>query len=626
MKILRPYLQLNKISFTIWSLICFISLIIIGQLLGAYNLFLLTEILIWGLFAMSFDILFGYTGLLSFGQSMFFGIGTYGVLLSIKYLNVNIFEALLITILISFIVALITGYFALRLRGHYFVIITVIFSLVIFFFATHARWLTGGDDGITIELPKLKFLNIELSFYNPFVTYYFILTVISIIVMICWRLVHSPLGRVFTAIRENEERARFLGYNVQRFKLASYTISGIIGGIAGGLYTIILSYASTNFFYWTVSGDAVIWTIFGGKGTLLGSFLGALFFVVIKDELSSLFSFYPILVGTILIVFILKIPDGIVGLIKKKLAVFTLSNEGQKQIYKQKNDNISKKICDDEKTKFNSDMPILEIIKLTKKFNGLTAVNDVSFKMNFNDSTNILPPPSTVIIGANAAGKTTLFNLVTGLSKPDEGEIRFKGNILFKKNKNVNNQKDFQSEKILLKGIARTFQMINVFPNLTVYDNVWLGAQSRKNFFFNVKLALIKSESLTDVKEKVDSIINRIGLEEEKWKLAAQLSFGQQKMLEIGIALATDPKLLLLDEPLAGVSPKETNNFMRLLVELSQKTSLLIIEHDLDVVRELGFNTIVFNQGEKIAEGNPYDLLKRDDVKEIFLGEDTNAA
>lgn len=283
--------------------------------LGTYFRVFLTEILIWGLFAMAFDILYGYTGMLSFGQSTFFGIGAYAVALSMIRAESGLWMALLAALTSSLVLAAVIGYFAVKVSGHYFVIITVVFSLVFWRLSLEYKPLTGGDDGLSFEIPTLAVGPFELSLYNPVTNYYFVLGVVLLCFLVCLLVMHSPWGRIFISIRENEQRARLIGYHVERYKLLAFILSALFSGVAGGLYAITFRYSNASLLHWTVSGQAVVWAIVGGVGTLFGPFLGTGLIVSFTDYISFWFEHYPILVGAVIILMVVFAPKGILGIL-----------------------------------------------------------------------------------------------------------------------------------------------------------------------------------------------------------------------------------------------------------------------------------------------------------------------
>ncbi len=387
-----------------------VLLVLLPQLVTRAQRSLLTEILVWALFAVSFDVLYGYTGLLSFGHSAFFGVGAYALSLSVIHWGAPVPLAFLIgaagTCLFTCLVAAI----AVRLSGHYFVVITIVVSLVLFFAAMGLRNITGGDDGL--NFPRLRLFG-DLTFGDATVRYYTVLVVVSALYVVTRRVVESPLGVAWKAVRDNEARARLLGYNTNRLKFTAYVLSGTLAGIAGALYALINSYTTVEFLHWSLSGDPVMWTIVGGAGTLAGPVLGTLLLVFLRDFLSTvLISVYPILVGAILIVSITFFPKGIVGSVlawrrgRVRAAAPATSTP--------------RVLLDDSRERVDGrGPPILEARGLTRTFGGLVAVNGVDFTVRRGEI--------RAVIGPNGAGKTTLFNLITGVLPPTSGRILFRG-------------------------------------------------------------------------------------------------------------------------------------------------------------------------------------------------------
>ena len=304
------------------------GLIIAPHVLGNFQRVLLTEILIWGLFAMAFDLVYGYTGMLSFGQSTFFGIGSYALTLAILRGGIGLWSALILGVVAAAVLAALVGFVAVRIKGHYFVIITVIFSLVFFFWALNWTWLTGGDDGLSLKVPELSVGSWTLSLYDPTTNYYFVLTFCVASFLLCRRIVQSPLGKILLSIRENEHRARLVGYHVERFKLIAFVIAGGLSGLAGALYSLTFRYANAGLMHWTVSGDAVVWTLVGGTGTLLGPLLGAALLVTFTDYASAWFENYKIIIGVLIVLMVLLAPKGIAGLVRQRWALKTTTVDG----------------------------------------------------------------------------------------------------------------------------------------------------------------------------------------------------------------------------------------------------------------------------------------------------------
>jgi branched-chain amino acid transport system permease protein len=280
---------------------------------------ILAEIMIWGLLASSANLLLGYTGLLSFGQSLYFGFGAYGVAFGITRFGMGIVPSFLFAVAVATLAAAVAGVFAVRLTWHYFAIITVVFSLIFYLVAVGWKSLTGGDDGLSFALPPLaRFGDTELTLLDPTFQYFFILVVVAACYLLQWLVLRSPLGVAFTAVRENATRAGLVGLNPYLIRLASFIIAGFLAGVSGALFALFSRYASAQYMFWTVSGEAVIWTIVGGTGTLFGPAIGAALLILLREELSIYWEHYLIAVGVIVILVVTFAPKGIVGSLRSR--------------------------------------------------------------------------------------------------------------------------------------------------------------------------------------------------------------------------------------------------------------------------------------------------------------------
>jgi len=279
----------------------------------------LTELFVWILFAISFDLIFGYTGLLSFGQALFFGLGSYTVTILIRKFGLNTELSLLFSIVIPILFAWFVGYFSVKLTGIHFVIITIIFAIIGNVIGDTWTSLTGGADGLTFSPPPFRLGFFQINLMDIKGNYYFVLTIVAISFLFLRRMIQSPLGKVFISIRENEERARLIGYNAQRYKLIAFMIAGGLSGLAGGLYSLTLKYASAGYLHWSVSGHAVVYTIVGGMGTLIGPALGAGIVMSLEHYLINFLQATDLVVGIALVFMVLVAPKGLVGLIQSRL-------------------------------------------------------------------------------------------------------------------------------------------------------------------------------------------------------------------------------------------------------------------------------------------------------------------
>jgi len=280
-----------------------------------------TEILIWGLVAMSSDILIGYTGMVSFGHSAFFGLGMYGAaaaLLSVK--PANLWLALAYGLVAAAVVAAFVAFFSTRLRDIYFSITTLVFSQIFYVIIFTWTAVTGGENGLTFSRPALTVPGLFSMPFTPNTLHWFVLAVVAISYLVLRRITHSPFGMVLQSIRENEPRARAIGYAVERYKIVAVMLSGLFAGLAGVLYALQNRFAAPDFVFFVVSGEVVIFNVMGGVGTLVGPVVGAAFFLLLREGFSRFFTeYYLIWVGLIFIAMVIFMPQGLLGFMRRRL-------------------------------------------------------------------------------------------------------------------------------------------------------------------------------------------------------------------------------------------------------------------------------------------------------------------
>ena len=307
----------------LWT-VALLILVVLGLAplwLDAFQLGFLLKVLLWGLFAASFDVLFGYAGLLSLGHSVYFGLGAYGTAWMTLAYGPDAFPlALMVGVLMGGVAAAAIGALAVRTGSHGFIILTAVSALIVFLWAQSRRDLTGGDDGLTLPALPLALGGWEAGCADPGPAYLFALGVVVLGFWALWRLVRSPLGLALRCLRENELRAQALGYNVYALKWLAFTIAGLGAALAGALYALVNCHVSAALFSWLVSADVLIWTLFGGAGTLLGPLLGTGIFFALRELLSDLWpAGYPVLVGLALLGITRFLPRGIVGGLRELL-------------------------------------------------------------------------------------------------------------------------------------------------------------------------------------------------------------------------------------------------------------------------------------------------------------------
>ena len=282
---------------------------------------LATQVLIFGLFALGFNLLYGYTGLLSFGHAAYYGLGAYGTGIALAKLKVtSLWLALGLGFGTAMMGGALVGFFCLRRRGIYFAMLTLAFAQMLYFIAFHAADLTGGDDGLRgIPLHPLALPGGSVSLRNPLAFYYFAYVLVVLAVAGLKRILDSPFGAVLQAIRENSDRAVACGYDINRVKLLSFVFSASFAGLAGGLDALRLTVVPVDALYWSTSGQVVIMTLLGGAGTFFGPFVGAATYLVLADRLSIFFEYWPLVIGVIFMAFVLFLPKGIWGTLLARL-------------------------------------------------------------------------------------------------------------------------------------------------------------------------------------------------------------------------------------------------------------------------------------------------------------------
>jgi branched-chain amino acid transport system permease protein len=280
-----------------------------------------TEILVWGLLAMSSDILIGYTGMVSFGHSAFFGLGMYGAAAALLTVRPpNLWLALLYGLVAAALVAMFVAYFATRLRDIYFAITTLVFSQIFYVIIFTWTEVTGGENGLTFRQPALAIPGLFSTAFTSETLHWFILAVVTSSYLLLRRITQSPFGQVLQAIRENEPRTRAIGYHVERYKMMAVMLSGMFAGVAGVLYALQNKFAAPDFVFFLISGETVIFNVMGGVGTLVGPVAGAAFFLLLREGVSRFFTeYYLIPVGIIFTLMVIFLPQGLLGFLRRRL-------------------------------------------------------------------------------------------------------------------------------------------------------------------------------------------------------------------------------------------------------------------------------------------------------------------
>jgi branched-chain amino acid transport system permease protein len=309
----------QKLQNLLGPAILLLLLFIAPMVIPTYWIIVLTEILILGLMAVSFNLLFGYTGLLSFGQGAFFGVGAYTAALLLQNGYSNLFLILLAGMLMAFLASLVVGFFSVRLDEIFFAMITLGFGML--FYSSAHNWIdvTGGSDGLPVfTLPNLNLFGYELTFYTPNNMYFLVLVFVTLGCYLLWLIVHSPFGLILKALRENKQRVSFIGGDVRRLRIAAFSISGAFTGLAGVLFCIFNNMATPDFMHWSFSSKPVIMTVLGGSGVFLGPLFGAGIFFVLEQIIVQYSENWMFFLGLVLVPIVLFFPQGVFGTLRNK--------------------------------------------------------------------------------------------------------------------------------------------------------------------------------------------------------------------------------------------------------------------------------------------------------------------
>jgi branched-chain amino acid transport system permease protein len=576
------------------------------------------RILVWGLFGLGFDILFGFTGLLSFGQSAFYGTGGFvAAYLLTRAGFPNVMLALVIGMIAAAFVGYLVGLIALRRTGIYFAMITVAIAEVFFFveFNPLSDW-TGGENGLPgVPTPSFNLGFTTVHFTTGWSLYQFLALCYFVGVVIALRIVRSPVGAIFSAIRDNPLRATAVGHNIHGYKLTAFVIAAAYAGFAGGLLGVLQAFMPPDAFTFDTSGQLVMQTAIGGRGTLFGPLVGAAVWLFLQDFLQAalgLGAAWKLVLGTVFVLLVCFLRRGIVG--------------GLEDLYRWtfKHPKAAEASApavavaagprtaaapaaavpvpaQQQRASAGRSGPILQATGLTKRYGGLVANSDIDFTVNHGELRGI--------IGPNGAGKSTFFKMLTCEIPPTSGKIVFEG-------------KDITGTSVTdvcQHGLTKSYQVNQLFTGLTVRENIVIAALAKLRGKF--RLDMFRSlDSIPELNALVARTLELVNLTARPDTPVSELAYGEKRRLEIGLALATSPSLLLLDEPLAGMSPQERVETVKLLKSISRDRTMIIIDHDMDALFELAERVTVLQEGRVLVEGTPDEIKKSTAVQEAYLG------
>ncbi|MBP6514794.1 MAG: branched-chain amino acid ABC transporter ATP-binding protein/permease [Steroidobacteraceae bacterium] len=571
-----------------------------------FNQTTINRILIWGLVGIGFDLLFGFTGLLSFGQAAFFGTGgMFAAYLLTQTSFTNTIAAALAGTVVAGIIGYLIGLLALRRTGIYFAMITVAIAEVFFFLEFNPlSAYTGGENGLPgVPPPNLSLGFFEYTFssslgmYGFFAFWYFVGLVIAL------RIVRSPVGLVLRAIRDNPLRAQALGHDIRGYKMTVFVVAAMYSGFGGSLLGMLQGFMPPDAFMFHTSGEIVMQTAIGGAGWLFGPLLGATVWLYLSDLFQTTLNLgatWKLILGIVFVLLVVFLRHGLVGAI---VDLYTLirprpsalpapavatANPGEDTLLRRK-------------STASGTGPILQVTGLTKRYGGLVANSDIDFSVQHGELRGI--------IGPNGAGKSTFFKMLTCEVIPTSGQIIFAGRDIT----------DLGVADACQLGLTKSYQINQLFDRLTVRQNLAIAALGELRGKF--KLDLFKSvPKVRGLDPQIARTAKLVRLSERLDTPVSELAYGEKRRLEIGLALATSPSLLLLDEPLAGMSPQERVETVALLKSIAAGRTMIVIDHDMDAMFELVERITVLQEGRVLVEGTPDEIRNNAAVQEAYLG------
>lgn len=576
---------------TAW-IVAAVALCIAGATVPEFYVTLLNYVGLYALVALGLVLLTGVSGITSFGQAAFVGLGAYTTAVLTVHFGVSSWAGLASGLLITLAFALVLGSITLQLSGHYLPLATICWSMSLFYIFGNLESF-GGQTGLT-GIPAISVFDYVLDTGRRM--YFLIWAILFVVLLFTDNFLHSRIGRAMRALKANRETAENFGVNGRAIRLAVFVYAALLASLSGWLYAHLLRFVNPTPFGITMSIEYLFMAVVGGAGYVWGAVLGSFVITILREVLQDILpgilgrtgNFEIIVFGALVIVLLQLNRDKGFGAL---FAVF-----GQRRI-------AAAKERLKQETAFSSPGPVLEVKNVTKRFGGLVAVNDVSFSVKLG---KIL-----AVIGPNGAGKSTLFNLISGMLPLDGGEVWAGGQRL----------DTLRPHRIVQHGLARSYQHVQLVANQSVLDNVMFGAH-RRTAAGAVKagFGLDRREESKIVAEAIDKL-NKLNLKVHARDEAGSLALGKQRMVEIARALCAGPHILLLDEPAAGLRHAEKQELADLLKELqAEGMSIVLVEHDMRFVMQVADEIVVLNFGSKLAEGTPLAIRNDPKVREAYLG------
>ncbi len=547
----------------------------------------------YAVLGLGLNVVIGFAGLLDLGYAAFFAIGAYATAIFATKFGWNVWETLPAAVIAAGLSGAILGYPTLRLRSDYLAIVTLGFGEIVRLSFNNWDYVNGPDGIYGIPIPSIFGQQLDTQdWYMALVTLLLVL-----VIFITSNMSNSRLARGWIALRQDELAAEVSGVPTLKLKMWAYVVGGMIGGLAGSIFAIRIGLVNPSSFTLSVTITVLMLLVLGGSGSLGGILLGAAVVVGLPEVLRDVQQFRLLAFSVALIAIMILRPQGL----------------WPRKIHHPNLDSVASTDATDvvpRRAGAGAGEALLSIRGLSRSFGGVQAVRDVSF--------DIWPREVVSIIGPNGAGKTTLFNCVSRIQRSDAGKIYFAGHLLSRQ----------QPHSVTALGMARTFQSIRLFPQMSVLENVMIGLSTQQRTRILGTMLHLRKERREERQSVAQALhwLRFVGADAMARRQASELSYAHQRRVEIARALASDPLLLLLDEPAAGTNPTEKAELVHLIQRIrDENVAVVLIEHDMPVVMTVSDRVIALDLGKVIATGTPSQVQQNPAVISAYLGTEDSA-